>query len=223
MAPRVSEARALLCVVLDASAFGPEPGSFARTLFRAGVDWIQLRDRTIEGRDFLAWALAVVEAAHDAEGAQSPLVTKRRVLINRRIDVAWAAGADGAHLGFDAPAPEEARRLLPEGALVGGSFHSPDEVEAASANPTRHDYVHLAPIWAPNSKPASRPALGPERLARACRSGIPVLAQGGIDPDRARRAIHAGAAGVAVTGAIRSDAEPEPGIRRLRKALDGQN
>ena len=224
MAPRASERRAILCVVLDAAACGPEPRSFAHRVFRAGADWIQLRDRTIQGCDFLAWARAVVEAARDeTKGPRDSPASGRRVLINRRIDIALAAGADGAHLGFDAPPPEGAKRLLPASALVGASFHSVDEVETANEGTPPYAYVHLAPIWTPNSKPAARPPLGPEALARACRGDLPVLAQGGIDPDRTARAVRVGAAGVAVTGAIRHDGEAERTIRRLRRALDGQN
>ena len=223
MAPPVSESRPILCVVLDASAFGPEPGRFARGLFRAGADWLQLRDRTIEGRDHLAWTRSVVEAAREGTGDPgAALARPRRVLVNRRLDVALAAEAGGVHLGFDAPTAAEARRLLPKDALVGGSLHSADEVERADEAGSPYDYVHLAPIWAPNSKPMSRPPLGLETLDRACRGGIPILAQGGIDPDRARQAIRAGAVGIAVTGDIRSETEPESTIRRLRAVLDGQ-
>jgi thiamine-phosphate diphosphorylase len=176
-----------------------------------GVDWIQLRDRELEGAAWLDWAEALAAAArHGAPGV--------RVLVNRRLDVALAMGADGIHLGFDAMAADDARAVLREGALVGTSTHELAEIRALQ--PGAVDYVHLAPIYDPHSKPASRPALGPGALAEACALGIPVLAQGGLDRERCSAAIGAGAAGVAVTGAILHAPDPAAAAAGLRAALD---
>lgn len=173
----------------------------------AGVDWVQLRDRSLEGADWLAWAKDVASAAGGAE-----------ILVNRRVDVALALGAHGVHLGFDAMPPAEAAALMPPGARIGVSAHTPGEV--ATAREAGATYAHLAPVWDPVSKAPERPALGPERLAEACSFGLPVLAQGGVSADRCEAVIAAGAAGIAVTGDVLLAGDPVAATRALRRALD---
>lgn len=177
----------------------------------AGADWLQLRERTLPARPLLAWCDAVGAAL--ARGARRAMV-----LVNRRIDVALATGADGVHLGFDALAPEQAWPLVGSARLVGVSAHAVDEVAAAADADA--SYAHLAPIFPPFSKPPERPPLGLEALAAARDAGIPVLAQGGIDATRAAAAVRAGAAGVAVTGAVLGAPDPAAATRELRRALD---
>jgi thiamine-phosphate pyrophosphorylase len=211
--------RAILCAVLDGAGLGEDARKRAAALFRAGVDWIQLRDRALPDAALYALATALVAARDEACANAATGEPARRVLVNRRLDIALAVGADGVHLGFDAVKPGEARRLLGPDALVGASLHSIDEVEAAAAGPL--SYAHLAPIWPPLSKPASRPALGTGTLARAGRPGLPLLAQGGLDPQRALEAVRAGAAGIAVTGALTGSGEATRLAGALRRALDG--
>ena len=140
------------------------------------------------------------------------------VVINRRIDVALALGADGAHLGFDALGVEDARRLVSSGVLLGVSTHSRDEVESAAR--AGADYVHLAPVFDPLSKRSTRPALGVAAVAAASRGGVRVVAQGGVTLANAGELVRNGAAGVAVTGAILQAADPAEAARELRQALD---
>jgi thiamine-phosphate pyrophosphorylase len=180
-----------------------------------GVDWVQIRDRSLPGKDLLELADKVIRAARSAAEARGGTL---RVLVNRRLDVALAAGADGVHLGFDAMDPRQARALLGAGGLVGVSAHGVAEVRAAAL--AGADYVHLAPIFAPLSKTSSRPPLGLEVLGAARTAGLPVLAQGGIDPEHAGAALAAGAAGAAVTGAILGAPDPARAARALRTALD---
>jgi thiamine-phosphate pyrophosphorylase len=181
----------------------------------AGVDWVQLRERELAGEEILALADAVSAAARRAAALRGNRV---QFLVNRRLDVALAVGADGVHLGFDAVDPETARRLLGPDALVGVSAHSPDEARRAGARGA--SYVHLAPIFPPLSKAPSRPPLGAASLAGAAAGGIPVLAQGGIDAGNAAEVVAAGAAGVAVTGAILLADDPTAATAALRRALD---
>jgi thiamine-phosphate pyrophosphorylase len=181
----------------------------------AGVDWVQIRERALGGLALLAHAEAVAAAARRGAAARGGAL---RILVNRRTDVALALGADGVHLGHDAVDPGAARRLLGPGRRVGVSAHAASEVAAAAR--AGADYAHLAPIFAPLSKPAARPALGLAALEAARSAGIPVLAQGGIDPERARRALEAGAAGVAVTGAVLLAERPGRAAAALRAALD---
>jgi len=177
-----------------------------------GVDLVQLRERGLEGAPLLELADGVAAAARDAAGRAGRAV---RVVVNRRSDVALAAGADGVHLGFDGVAPSDARALLGDGAWIGLSCHAPEEVAAAEGA----SYAHLAPIYPPLSKPATRPPLGAGALARA-RGPRPVLAQGGVTAGNAGACLAAGAAGVAVTGAILSAPRVGEAARELRRALD---
>jgi len=231
MAPHVSEPRPILCAVLDGDALQPAPRARAAALFAAGVDWIQLRDRRRGGADLLSLARYLV-AARDEASVRGRLP---RVIVNKRVDVAIAAGADGVHLGLDALDPASADALLrgqgvagapARAPWIGASCHAVAELEAAIASGAPLVYAHLAPIWAPRSKPAERPALGLEPLARAARAaaqaGMLLIAQGGLDPDRAGEAIAAGATGVAVTGILQGSGDPAQAARRLRAALDGQ-
>jgi thiamine-phosphate pyrophosphorylase len=121
-------------------------------------------------------------------------------------------------LGFDAMSPGEAASLLPPGALIGVSAHSPAEV--ASAAETGAGYAHLAPIWDPRSKPATRPALGLEALREASAAGLTLLAQGGLTADRCPQALASGATGIAVTGDVLLADDPAAATRALRSALD---
>ena len=209
--------RPILCAVLDADALGRDAFARARAIFEAGVDWIQLRDRSL-GDAALFGVTAQLVRARDELARDGDPSRPCRVIVNRRLDLVLASGADGAHLGFDALDAAAARALLGARSLLGASLHSVDEVASAADEPL--DYVHLAPIWSPISKPATRPALGLEVLARACRVGRPVLAQGGVDADRARQAIAAGAAGVAVTGILQAARDLRDTLRPLRESLD---
>ena len=208
-APKVLRfARPVLCAVLDVAALGHAPGIFARDLFKAGVDWIQLRDRAVSA-ETLARAAAELVAARD---------TTSRVLINKRVDVAIVTGADGVHLGGDALAPAHAAEVMPKTALLGASFHTEEEI--LGAFDTGLAYGHLAPIWDPRSKPAERPALGTRRLGAAAAIGLPLIAQGGLDAERGAEAISVGAAGIAVTGLLTQAVDPIGAARALREALD---
>jgi thiamine-phosphate pyrophosphorylase len=198
--------------VIDRGAAPDEVPARVAAAVRGGVDWIQVRERGLEGAALLDLVDAVARAAREAAGQQEV-----RVLVNRRLDVALAAGADGIHLGHDAVDPAAARRLLPPGALVGISTHAVSEALAAR----EVDNLQLAPIFAPLSKPAERPALGLAALAAAAKGPLPVLAQGGIDARSAAAARAAGAAGVAVTGAIWLAPDPRAAAAALREALRG--
>jgi thiamine-phosphate pyrophosphorylase len=177
----------------------------------AGVDWIQVRDRELEDLDLL----------HHVDEIRRAAGPRARVLVNRRVDVALAAGADGVHLGFDGMPPEAARRLLGPGALIGIATHAPEEL--AGAAPGLLSYAHLAPIFQPLSKTGSRPPLGLAAIREAARHGVPVIAQGGIEAGNARSCLEAGAAGVAVTGSILACADPAAAAAAIRAALGARS
>jgi thiamine-phosphate pyrophosphorylase len=110
--------------------------------------------------------------------------------------MALACGAHGVKLPGRCPPPRLWRQLTPPGFVLGVSCH--DEQECLAAGAEGADFVLLAPIYAPRSKPLERPPLGLERLSRICRATtVPGYALGGIDEHNAAQCVAAGAAGVA--------------------------
>jgi len=156
---------------------------------RAGVDMIQVRERDVDGGPL---ALLVAELVRLTRG------TVTRVVVNDRLDVALACGADGVHLRGDSIPPESARSIAPQGFLIGRSVH--DEQEAATAAATV-DYLIAGTVFPTSSKPGLTEWLGLEGLARICHTvAVPVLAIGGITADRLPGVAAAGAAGIAAIG-----------------------
>jgi thiamine-phosphate pyrophosphorylase len=229
--------RPILCLVVDRATCLLPAADAVREAVRGGVDWVQIRERELEGGELLAWSESLTRAAIEGASDGGHAVA---VVVNKRVDIALALAryeaVRGVHLGFDAVAPPDARGLLGAGAWIGVSTHSPDEVAqlarsgssrsgASRSGPSGSgevSYAHLAPIFSPLSKAASRPPLGLAMLAQASRSGLAVLAQGGIEPGNARLAVDAGAAGIAVTGSILQSRDPRAAARSLRAALDGR-
>jgi len=193
-----------------------------------GVDWVQVREKDLAGRELLELSERVARAARRAARRRMAGAMPVRVVVNRHTDVALALGpgkdradegrVDGVHLGFDATRPADARGLLGPDGWIGLSCHAP--AEALAAGESGASYLHLAPVFAPLSKAAQAPPLGIPALEAVARSGLPVLAQGGIDADNAGAAVAAGAAGVAVTGAILMASDPGEAAGALRRALD---
>ena len=101
--------------------------------------------------------------------------------------------------------------------LLGVSGHSLADLRAASA--AGADYATLSPIFSTASKPGYGPALGLENLRAASAIGLPVIALGGIGPEQASACIEAGAAGIAVMGAIMRADDPAAVTRKLLSAL----
>jgi thiamine-phosphate pyrophosphorylase len=130
------------------------------------------------------------------------------VLVNDRVDIALAAGAAGAHLGWDDPPVEALRPHLPAGFLLGLSVGSSDEAARA---PATADYWSVGPCFATPTKGDAGAPLGPEgfaSLARLAPEGVPVIGIGGITAGNARSVIDAGAVGVAVIGAVLGAGDP---------------
>jgi thiamine-phosphate pyrophosphorylase len=128
------------------------------------------------------------------------------LLVNDRIDVAMAVRANGVQLGARSLPVPRARLLLGPGARIGYSAHG--ALEAAQAVVDGADFVLMGTIYGSASHPGSVPA-GIEALRDcAARAGAPVLAIGGISPDRVGRVAAAGAHGVAVLGGVWHAADP---------------
>ncbi len=209
----------ILCLVVERSAVRGDLTRCVAAAVGAGVDWVQIRERDLEGAALLAHAKEIDRAARQAASQRGGCV---EIFVNRRIDIALALGADGVQLGFDAVDPQTARRLLEIDATsgstvkIGISAHLPDEIRTA---PPEVDCAQLAPIFQPLSKPRAGPYLGVRAVAEAARYAIPIIAQGGITPANATSIAAAGASGIAVTGAILSAPDPAEATRALRAAL----
>jgi thiamine-phosphate pyrophosphorylase len=170
----------------------------------AGLPAVQLREKDLPGGPLLVLAerLRAVTARAGA-----------LFLVNDRVDVAIAAGADGVHLGGGSMPVADARALLPPGALVGVSTHAPEELI------TTADFVFFGPVHATPSKAAFGPPQGEARLAAAVRAArVPVVAIGGVTAANAVAARAAGAAGVAVIRAILEAPDPAAATRALLDA-----
>jgi thiamine-phosphate pyrophosphorylase len=209
-----SSGRPVLCLVTDRRLSRWPLDDAVAASVAAGVNWVQVREKDLEGAALLDLTRAVIAAARRGAGADGRSV---KVIVNRRMDVALAAGADGVHLGFDAVDGRTARALLGPAAWIGVSAHAVAELSSAAAEAA--SYAQLAPVFAPLSKPGGRAPLGAGAL-RGVRPPLPVLAQGGVDASNAGELVRCGFAGVAVTGAILLAADPGQAARALRHALD---
>ena len=178
-----------LLAISDRVSLGIPFSEWLGRLAAASVGALQVREKDLDDR-------AVYELARQARAVLST------VLVNGRLDLALAAGADGAHLPADGVPVAALRRRF--GArfdpaepmpLLGVSTHSVEEVERALRDGA--DYVTFGPVWPTPSKERYGPPLGIAELARAARVGIPVYALGGVMLSRFGEAAAAGAAGVA--------------------------
>ena len=174
----------------------------------AGVRWIWLRDRDLAAEERRALATRLLLALAGRFDA--------RLTIGGDVALAAATGADGVHLSAGAPIAE-ARAQLGAQALIGVSAHS--DADVAAACDAGADYVTLRPLYLTARKPGYGPALGPDAIARAARYGIPVLALGGVTPERAADCRRAGAAGVAVMGELMRAAASPGGVAAAVQAF----
>jgi thiamine-phosphate pyrophosphorylase len=136
------------------------------------------------------------------------------LLVNERLDVALAGGAEGVHLPSDSLPLSAVRARAGEAPVVGISCHGAEEVERAAADGAT--YVLLGPIFETPSKPGAKP-LGLSVLQEVCRRfRLPVFALGGVHLTNAEDCIRAGAAGVAAIRLFQDAADLDELCRRLR-------
>lgn len=183
-------------------------GAVARA-FDAGVDWVQLRDKSASAAALFTQARQLLGVARQ-HGA--------RVAINDRLDVALAAEADAVHLAGQSLPVDAAVQLARGRALVGRSVHSLDEALAAAASGA--DYVTFGHLFPTTTHPGLPPRGLSELQAIVEAVDVPVLAIGGITAENLPEVLATGCAGVAVISAILSDADPGRAAARLRRALD---
>lgn len=181
----------------------------ARRAVAGGADVIQLRDKRLSGRDLVDVAVAIREITLEA-GAL--------FIVNDRLDVALAAGADGIHLGESDLPIGHARRIAPPGFIIGASVGS--VAAAVRAATEGADYVALSPTFATGSKGDAGPGHGLAVLS-AIRSAVPLplVAIGGITAANVDEVIAAGADGVAVISAVVGKDDVTIAARDLRTRI----
>ncbi len=176
---------------------------------RGGARVVQLREKTLPTRAF-------VERARALKALLQPLGVP--LIINDRLDVALACGADGVHVGQEDLSPRDMRRWLPDG-LIGLSIERIEQLDAAERLPV--DYYGASPVFATATKADAAPALGLEGLrALRARTARPLVAIGGIGEHNAAAVMAAGADALAVVSALCTAPDPEQAARRLCAAME---
>jgi len=224
--PTVAFRQPILCYVTDRTALqGGSQNGFDRVQNKvliaaaAGIDWIQIREKDLPTRELLTLAGDAVRIAHAASDGP-------RVILNDRLDIALAAGADGVHLGGEsivsAGVIQWCRRgNAPPEFLIGVSCHRIEE--ALEAERAGASYIFFGPVYDTPSKRSFGSPHGIARLTRVCEAvRIPMVAIGGVTETNAAETLRAGAAGIA---AIRLFQESEDAeslgkvVERLRQSL----
>jgi thiamine-phosphate pyrophosphorylase len=194
-----------LYYITDRRQLSPDPVERMRLLLErirmaaaAGVDAIQLREKDLNARELTNLGLRAAETVRQANAAEGSR-RRTRLLINSRVDVAIASGADGVHLRSDDISAADARAIFSRAGatqpFIGVSCHTAREVGLAAGHGA--DFAVFGPVF---GKAGSENPAGIEGLVLASRAGMPsfpVLALGGVTAENAASCIYAGVAGIA--------------------------
>lgn len=182
----------------------------------AGTDLVQLREPQLSDAALFSAVRRVLSVVDRARTA---------VLVNDRMDVAVAAGADGVHLRADAMHASRVRAVAPPGFLIGRSVHSVEEAREADED-GGVDYLFFGTVFPSVGKPTGHAVAGLEALTEVCAVvRVPVIAIGGMTAARASAVAGAGAAGIAAIGmfldAVRTAGGDLPSmVQQVRRAFD---
>ncbi len=208
-----------LYYITDRKAFAPDELTRRRRLLekiaeatRANIDYIQLREKDLGARELQSLAREAVGTVRQLRAENTELRTQ--LLINSRVDIALASGADGVHLRSDDITSKEVTTIwihsltrdapcladfarhgnMEATPLIAVSCHRPEEVHQAAQQ--HASFATFAPVFEKKDAPGTRPA-GLTKLREACQANIPVLALGGITLANAGECLRVGAAGIA--------------------------
>jgi thiamine-phosphate pyrophosphorylase len=196
---------ARLYFVCDARPHGRDPEALLQAALGGGADIVQLRDKQAARRE-IEHAGATFRRLCDTYSAL--------FIVNDDPELARACRADGVHVGQSDLPVAEARAELGPDAIVGLSTHTPEQVDAATA-----DYISVGPVWETPTKPG-RPAAGLELVSYAAEhTDLPFYAIGGIHPGNAAEVVAAGARRLCVVRAIRDAEDPAAVAAVLRRAF----
>jgi thiamine-phosphate pyrophosphorylase len=193
-------------ITADLPHLGRTHEDIASAAVAGGGTVIQFRDKFMSDPVFAAMADRVHRTA--AAGGVP-------CIINDRVGIAIAAGADGVHVGRSDANPGEIRSRLMPGMILGLSARDYDE--ALEMSLCAADYLGVGPVFPTGSKPDAAPPIGPRELARICRDvRLPVVAIGGINANNLQQVIEAGVAGAAVVAAVAEAPDMQAAVAELR-------
>ncbi len=191
------------------AARGRDLAALVAEAIRGGADVVQLRDKEAPDASLAAEARRLLDVTRPAG---VPLI------VNDRIAVALAAGADGVHLGQSDASLAEARTALGPRAIIGRSTHTPEQ--AVLAEREGFDYIGVGPVFGTPTKPDYDP-VGLELVRFAATSlDVPFVAIGGIDETNVDSVRSAGARAVAVVRALMGAEDPRVSAARLRGSAE---
>ena len=199
----------LYVITDEAIAGGLTHAEIARRAIAGGADVIQLRDKACGCRELCRIGRALRTIT---------MKTGTLFIVNDRLDVALACGADGVHLGQDDIRVDVARQIAQLGFIIGVSVGSVDE--AVRAEEQGADYIAISPVFSTASKNDAGPGRGLDVVREIRRSvSVPVIAIGGINLDNVREVIAAGADGVAVISVVVGSRDIIASARELCKRI----
>lgn len=195
----------LYVITDEVIAGGRSHAEIARLAVNGGAGVIQLRDKIRKSTELIRIGREIRRITRHAGAG---------FIVNDRLDIAIACGADGVHLGQGDISCGIARQLAPPGFILGVSVGNVRE--ACQAEKDGADYVALSPTFSTGSKRDAGPGQGCRVLAEICRNvSIPVIAIGGIGPDNIPDIIRAGAGGIAVISAVVAQPDITAATRNL--------
>ncbi|MEI8102054.1 MAG: thiamine phosphate synthase [Chlorobium sp.] len=195
-----------LCVITDEALC---PVTLAQEALKGGAAMIQLRHKSASGSQLFSWAVAIGKYCQQSEAI---------FIVNDRLDIAMASGADGVHLGQEDMPAITARKIVGKNYLIGVSAASIHE--ALEAEKDGADYVGFGHIYPTSSKEKRNSPVGIDTLQQvSAMLTIPILAIGGINSQNAGIIISSGASGVAVISAISRTDDPLYATRKLVDAI----
>lgn len=175
----------------------------------AGLPAVQVREKDLGAGDLALVCRRIRALTLDAEAL---------LVVNDRVDVALAVGADGVQRTHASLDVKDMRAIAGKRLKIGASVHSLED--AVEAEVGGADWIFFGPVYDTPSKRLHGPPQGLERLGRVAASvRIPVVAIGGITPERVREVLDAGASGVAAISAILAADSPGDATRRFLEAL----
>lgn len=187
-----------------------DPIESAQLVLEGGARIVQLRAKQATTRQLVQIGQALRELTRQYNAL---------LIVNDRLDVALAVGADGVHLGQDDLPVPLARRIAGDALLIGVSAETLDE--ARQAEQEGANYLGVGPMFATTTKPDAGLPVGPERL-RAIKQAvsIPVFGIGGITLENASAVLQAGADGICVISAILAAPDPREATRQFVALLN---
>lgn len=199
-----------LYVVTDSQlSRGRSDAEVARMAYEGGADVVQLRMKNADGGAMLEQANLIRQYADEM---------CRLFIVNDRVDIAMASGADGVHLGQSDIPLETARRLMGDDAIIGISVDNVEQAVAAEEGGA--DYVGVGAVFRTSTKPDAMQGVGLGAVFEVRQAvDIPVVAIGGINRGNIQDVIRAGADSVAVVSAVVAQEDVKAAAHELRDLI----